>query len=148
MQLLRRELARRPAIIYTLASDLFEGLTGDMDKTIDLTVSIEEWGLWRIVRFSGNFIVNSIPLVRKRLDELEAGNQEKVALDLSMVTGFDAAAMSIILNFHHMIIRANGCVAVIAPGENIRESFAKIGFESAVPIFDSFDLFMRSNSVL
>ncbi len=119
-----------------------------MDKTIDLTVSIEEWGLWRIVRFSGNFIVNSIPLVRKRLDELEAGNQEKVALDLSMVTGFDAAAMSIILNFHHMIIRANGCVAVIAPGENIRESFAKIGFESAVPIFDSFDLFMRSNSVL
>jgi anti-anti-sigma factor len=147
MQLLRRELARRPAFIYTLASDLFEGLPGEMEKTIDLTVSIDDWGIWRIVRFSGNFIVNSIPLVRKRLDELENGNQGKVALDLSLVTGFDAAAMSIILNFHHKIVRANGNVIVIAPGEKIREAFANIGFDRAVSIFDTADLFMRSGSV-
>jgi anti-anti-sigma regulatory factor len=115
-----------------------------MDKTIDLAVSTEEWEGWRIVRFSGNFIVNSLSLARTRFDEIESGQNQRAALDLTLVTGFDAAAMSIILNFNQKIVRKSGIVVVIGPNEKVRETFARLGFDTDVQIFDTFDLFRQS----
>jgi anti-anti-sigma regulatory factor len=116
-----------------------------MEKTIDLSISIENWEGWRLVQFSGNFIVYSIPLARQRFDEEQSGRHERTALDLTRVTGFDASAMCMILNFNMRIIRNNGTMVVIGPNETIREAFARLRFDAEVPIFDTADLFMRSH---
>ncbi len=100
-----------------------------------------------VLQCSGNFIVNSIPLARETFDEIESGHDERIALDLTLVTGFDDAAMSIILNLNRRIVRKNGRMVVIGPNEKIRETFARIGFIPAVQIFDSTDLFMQSLTV-
>ena len=82
-----------------------------MEKPMDLSISIEMQEGWQVVQCSGNFIVNSIPFARKRFDEIASGPIKRTALDLTRITGFDAAAMSIILNFnkrHHSEKRHNG----------------------------------------
>jgi anti-anti-sigma factor len=115
-----------------------------MDKIIDLAISIDELEGWRYVQCSGNFIVNSIPLARKKFDELQSGDNGRVALDLTRVTDFDAAAMCMVLNFNRELLRKNGNLVLIGPGQRVREAFARIGFDSAVRIFDSADLFVAS----
>lgn len=119
-----------------------------MDRNNDLTISIEDWKEWRIIRFTGNFIVNTIPLVRKHIDEIEAGAAQKIALDLTEVSAIDSATMSIILNFGTRVRRKGGVAEIIGPGEKIMNSFYRIGLDSVTPVFPSRTLFEQGHSAV
>ena len=109
----------------------------------DLLIITEAWKGWLVINLAGSFILNSIPQVRKRFDEIESGDHHRIAVDLTNVIAIDAAGMTILLNFTKSIHRKGGRVMLIGPGEAILEEYNRLGFDSEVPLYAGRVLFER-----
>jgi anti-anti-sigma factor len=120
-----------------------EGLE-KMETTPELSITIEPWQGWHILVLAGKFVVKTLSMVRKRFGEVEAGQSPKVAIDLTGVSQLDSGALTIVLNFQQRLKQRNGQLAVIGPGEDIREMFSIVGFSSAVPVYGTRALFEQS----
>jgi anti-anti-sigma factor len=115
-----------------------------METAPDLSITVERWGEWHILILSGKFVVKTLSLVRKRFEEVEAAQKPVVALDLTGVSQLDSGALTIILNFQQRLRQKTGRLAIIGPGEEIREMFSLVGFSSAVPVYKTREIFEQS----
>jgi anti-anti-sigma factor len=112
-----------------------KGLKRKMETTPELSITVEMRQGWHVMILAGKFVVKTLSVVRKRFEEIEAGQGPKVAIDLTTVTQLDSSAMTIVLNFQKRLQQKNGHVVVIGPSEEIREMFSIVGFNKAVPVY-------------
>ncbi len=115
-----------------------------METTHELSIAVENWQGWHIMILAGKFVVKSISLVRKKFDEIETGQNPKVAMDLNGVTHLDSSALTVVLNFKKRLQQKNGQVAVIGPSKEIKEMFSIVGFSMAVPVYGTRAQFEKS----
>ena len=115
-----------------------------METSDNLVVSREKWGEWEIIILNGQFVVKSFSLLRKHFSEIEAVPNPKVAMDLSQVIQLDSSALTVLLNFQKRLQEKNGRIVIIGPNEEIKETLFLVGFNMAVPIYGTRDVFEKS----
>jgi anti-anti-sigma factor len=117
-----------------------------MEQKHDLTVTSETWRRWHMITLQGKFVVQSIALVRKKLDEIEAEESPRIALDMSGVTQIDSSSLTVLLNLQKRLKRKDGLAVVIGPADEVKETLYLVGFNMAVPIYSSRTVFEQSFS--
>jgi anti-anti-sigma factor len=113
--------------------------TGKPRKVIpaDLSIAVEELQGWQVIVLTGKFVVKTIALVRKVFDSLESRNNLGAALDLSHVTQIDSSALTVMLNLQKRLLQESRRLALIGPNEAIKETLFMVGFNLAVPVYNS-----------
>jgi anti-anti-sigma factor len=112
-----------------------------METSDNLVIKREKWGEWEILVLNGNFVVKSFSLLRVHFAEIEAAPSPKVAMDLSHVVQIDSSALTVLLNFQKRLREKNGRIVIIGPSAEIKETLFLVGFNLAVPIYDTRELF-------
>jgi anti-anti-sigma factor len=115
-----------------------------MEASDNLIIKREKWGEWEILILNGNFVVKSFSLMREHFAEIEAAPGPKVAIDLSQVGQIDSSALTVLLNFQKRLREKNGQIVIIGPSAEIRETLFLVGFNLAVPVYDTREHFEKS----
>ena len=121
-----------------------KGRRRKMETKHDLSIAVESWQGWHVIFLTGKFVIQSISLVRKKLDEFEADQNPKVAVDMSGVTQIDSSALTIVLNLQKRLRQKKGQVVVIGPSDDVKETLYLVGFNMAVPIYPTRAMFEQS----
>jgi anti-anti-sigma factor len=107
----------------------------------DLSVSVREHKGWHLIVLSGKFVVKTISLVRKAFESLQSRKVLYIALDLTGVTQIDSSSLTVMLNLQKRIQQKSGRMALIGPNEVIKETLFMVGFNKAVPMYNTQDEF-------
>ena len=110
----------------------------------ELTITTEKWLDWQIILLSGKFVVQSFSLVRKKFDTMETGHSPKVAIDMTGISQIDSSALTIILNFQKRLREKGGTLAIFGPNAIIKDTLLIVGFDMAVPIYNTRAMFEQS----
>jgi anti-anti-sigma factor len=114
--------------------------TGKARKTpepADLSVTVKELNGWHLIVLNGKFVVKTLSLVRKVFDSLQSRKILSVALDLTCVTQIDSSALTVMLNLQKRLQQNNSRMALIGPNEIIKETLFMVGFNLAIPIYNT-----------
>jgi anti-anti-sigma factor len=103
----------------------------------DLTVAVEKQHEWYVIVMTGKFVVKTIALVRKVFESIQSRKSPGIALDLTRVTQIDSSALTVILNLQKRLLVKNSRAALIGPNEVIKETLFMVGFNLAVPIYNT-----------
>ncbi|MBN2188072.1 MAG: STAS domain-containing protein [Chitinispirillaceae bacterium] len=103
----------------------------------DLSVAVKELKGWHCIVLTGKFVVKTIALVRKVFDSLQSGKNLSIALDLTGVTQIDSSALTVMLNLQKQLQQKSGRMALIGPNEVIKETLFMVGFNLAVPVYNT-----------
>lgn len=110
----------------------------------ELTIALDTWHDWQIIAFSGKFVVQSFSVVRNKLEAMETGTARNVAIDLSGITQIDSSALTIILNFQRRLLEKGSKLVIFGPNAIIKDTLIIVGFNMAVPIYNTRALFEQS----
>lgn len=110
----------------------------------ELNINTEKWRDWQIILLSGKFVVQSFSLVRKRFDSLETGPAPRVAIDMTGIVQIDSSALTIILNFQKRLQEKGGTLVIFGPNAIIKDTLLIVGFDMAVPIYNTRAMFEQS----
>jgi anti-anti-sigma factor len=110
----------------------------------DLSVTVKELKGWHCIVLSGKFVVKTISLVRKAFDALQSRKILHIALDLTCVTQIDSSALTVMLNLQKQLQQISGRMALIGPNEVIKETLCMVGFNLAVPTYNTLAEFEQS----
>ena len=113
--------------------------TGKQRKAVpaDLSVAVEKQHEWYIIVLTGKFVVKTIAMVRKVFESIQSRKSTGIALDLTHVSQIDSSALTVILNLQKRLQQKNGRAALIGPNEVIKETLFMVGFNLAVPIYNT-----------
>jgi|WetSurMetagenome_2_1015567.scaffolds.fasta_scaffold1237611_1 anti-anti-sigma factor len=112
-----------------------------MELSENLVITRESWKNWKIVILSGQFVVKSFSHVRDHLRDVENAERMNVAIDLAGVAQIDSSALTVLLNLQRRLKEKGGILVILGPNANIKETLLLVGFDMAVPIYDSRDHF-------
>lgn len=112
----------------------------------ELAIATDTWHDWQIITLSGKFVVQSFSLVRNKLETMETGPARNVALDMSSVSQIDSSALTIILNFQKRLLDKGGRLVIFGPNAIIKDTLLIVGFNMAVPIYNTRAMFEQSVS--
>jgi anti-anti-sigma factor len=115
-------------------------------KPADLSVAVKELNGWHCIVLTGKFVVKTLSVVRKVFDSLQSRKILHIALDLSCVTQIDSSALTVMLNLQKRLQQKNSRMALIGPNEMIKETLFMVGFNLAVPIYNTLAEFEQSVS--
>ena len=115
-----------------------------MENSQSLVIATEKWGEWEILSLTGHFVVKSFALLREHFNRIESGPTPKVAIDLTQTVQLDSSALTVLLNFQRRLHDKNGRIAIIGPNAEIKETLLLVGFNLAVPIFSTREMFEKS----
>jgi anti-anti-sigma factor len=107
------------------------------DVPADLSFAVEELNGWHLIVLTGKFVVKTLSLVRKVFDSLQSRKVLHIALDLTCVTQIDSSALTVMLNLQKRLQQKNSRLALIGPNEVIKETLFMVGFNLAVPIYNT-----------
>lgn len=110
----------------------------------ELTVTMDAWRNWHIVTLSGKFVVQSFSIVRNKFDTMETGRAPNVAIDMTGITQIDSSALTIVLNFQKRLQEKGGRLVIFGPNAIIKDTLLIVGFNMAVPIFNTRAMFEQS----
>jgi anti-anti-sigma factor len=115
-----------------------------MEHSDNLGIAREKWGEWEIIILNGQFVVKSFSLVRVYFAEVEAFDNPRVAVDMTQVVQIDSSALTVLLNFQKRLREKNGRIVIICPNPEIKETLFLVGFNIAVPIYATRELFEQN----
>jgi anti-anti-sigma factor len=110
----------------------------------ELTIAMDTWQDWQIIALSGKFVVQSFSIVRNELEAMETGTTRNVAIDMSGITQIDSSALTIVLNFQRRLLEKGGKLVIFGPNAIIKDTLLIVGFNMAVPIYNTRAMFEQS----
>jgi anti-anti-sigma factor len=110
----------------------------------ELSIEKEKWHDWHIIKLDGKFVVQSFAPVRNDFDSIESEKTPKIALDMSGITLIDSSALTIVLNLQKRLKDKGGELAIFGPNALIKETLLIVGFNMAVPIYNTRAMFEQS----
>jgi anti-anti-sigma factor len=110
----------------------------------ELTIDTDTWRDWQIVALKGKFVVQSFSVVRNKFETMETGRSHNIAIDMTGITQIDSSALTIVLNFQKRILEKGGKLAIFGPNAIIKETLVIVGFNMAVPIYNTRAMFEQS----
>ena len=110
----------------------------------ELSIAAEVWRDWQIVILKGKFVVRSFVLVRNKFDSMGTGKEINVAIDMTGITQIDSSALTIVLNFQKRLQENGGKLVIYGPNAIIKDTLLIVGFNMAVPIYNTRAMFEQS----
>ena len=110
----------------------------------ELSIATENWRDWHIVILKGKFVVRAFVLVRNKFDSMETGKALNVAIDMTGITQIDSSALTIVLNFQKRLQENGGKLVIFGPNAIIKDTLLIVGFNLAVPIYNTRVMFEKS----
>lgn len=102
---------------------------------MDLTYRTSTHDGWTVLALVGELDLQTAP----QLKEAIAGEEGRVALDLSEVPFMDSSCLGVIVAAHKQTLEAGGEFALTGLQDSPRKVLALTGLDEVVPIFDSVD---------
>jgi anti-anti-sigma factor len=109
-----------------------------------LVIATDRWRDWQIVMLTGKFVVQSFSIVRNKLETMDTGETRNVAIDMSGITQIDSSALTIVLNFQKRLQEKGGKLVIFGPNAIIKDTLLIVGFNMAVPIYNTRAMFEQS----
>jgi anti-anti-sigma factor len=100
----------------------------------DATISIEGGGASFVLRFAGEFDLESSALIDGAADKIEGAHA--VVVDFTEVTSFDSAALAALLRLRERLSNPVGLV-LYGPSPRVRRVFEAAGVDGRLAIADA-----------
>jgi anti-anti-sigma factor len=110
----------------------------------ELTMTTDKWNDWHIIALNGKFVVQWFSIVRNNFDAMETGHSPNVAIDMTGITQIDSSALTIVLNFQKRLQEKGGRLVIFGPNAIIKDTLLIVGFNMAVPIYNTRAMFEQS----
>lgn len=103
---------------------------------MDLTFKDETLGAWSVLSVSGELDMHTSPALQGRLDALSAGDQPKVAVDLSAVPFMDSSSLGILIVNLKRLQERGGTLALVGLAGWPQKVLSITGIDRVISIYD------------
>lgn len=92
-----------------------------------------------VLEFVGEFDAFNLPPISKGVDGILAGGENRLVLDLHLLTFLNSSALGYLIKVRKRAQAAGGDCVLARPGKFVRKLLATVGLDRIFPIYDSVD---------